>query len=196
MIHKLSLKTKAFVQVPGIGLVLPGVSINSADYSLQQKLKIARKPPRMQAKPILTNGTLVLEFDEDMMVPKVVDPEIYGLLFRIKLRRQELSYEGKFVNESSESQETGRRQQENDLENENMDIAFNFTVIEHSSKQIVIQIQFANKFNISTGINEDVMALEILLPEVFRSSLPPYMSLDREQIVSLDEDGILLPIPP
>lgn len=69
-------------------------------------------------------------------------------------------------------------------------------MIEHTSKQMVIQLEFAKKENISTGSNKDMMVLEILHPEILRSSSPPFLGLNLKEIIEADGDEIVKPIPP
>lgn len=123
LMSNIQLKGTGFVKEPGIGFVFPGVNITKFDLSKWQQEKISRKPPRMQLKPISTNGTLVIEFDQEMMVPKILDPKVYESIFKMKLIRHETKYQGVFVKNSSEGQSTDRRLQQERLNPEEQEQA-------------------------------------------------------------------------
>lgn len=70
-----------------MGLIFPGVDINKINEGLLKRNKRTPKPPRLQVLPLLPNGTLIFEFDQDMIAPKIINQTLYKSIFKIKLLR-------------------------------------------------------------------------------------------------------------
>ena len=186
--NNILLKSQGFVKEPGVGFVFPAVNLTHSSHWVKSDLK--RKRPRLQVRPIMTNGTLIFEFDQEMLVPRMNDSSLYEALLRLRLIRQSTHFEGKFI---GKNQSLERKLEESfNLS----DIAFNQTVLEHSALRLVIKLNFENSNNISSGFDQDTMQIEILQPELFRSSHPPYLSLDVNGIVQAEGNTILKPVPP
>jgi hypothetical protein len=115
------------------------------------------EPPKMRIKQMLSNGTIELEFDQNMIIPgSIMDPELYNKLFSISLEpsaENKTNIHGLFVGNSSS---ITRRLQAAKTR------GMNLTVVEHSSRRIKIDIDFSNKEEISRDTKKDKLVVSIL----------------------------------
>lgn len=77
-----------------------------------------------------------------------------------------------------------------------LELQFNQTVQEHSPKRLVISLNFSNNSKISTGQTKDVLQIEILQPELFKSSIPPFMQLNMSQVLESEDNKVFKEVPP
>ena len=73
---------QANFRLTSIGYVFPGVNIYRHDnHTTGEYLK----EPQMKMSSIDPNGTLAIEFNQDMLIPDAIDYKTYEYLFEFKL---------------------------------------------------------------------------------------------------------------
>jgi hypothetical protein len=111
----------------------------------------------MTIKQIFTNGTVNLEFNQNMIIPgSIMDPKIYNKLFKIMLEtsaENKTNLHGLFVGNSSSSARSLQATKTRGM---------NFTVVEHTSRRIQIDIGFSNKEEISRETKKDILRVYLL----------------------------------
>ena len=81
--ENIRLKAKGFVKDETLGFLFPGV--DPEKYRLQREKNGGQAdslvPPKMKVGAISGEGTIKIEFDQEMMAPNEIDPKMYSQVF-------------------------------------------------------------------------------------------------------------------
>ena len=88
----------------GIGFVFPGVILDNIDTTPVEGDEII-SDPKMTIGPISSKGIMVIDFDQEMIAPPIIDPKVYETIFEfsLKLENEEEPTYGKFTSEKENS---------------------------------------------------------------------------------------------
>ena len=103
------LKSAGFELVKGIGPVFPGVDPTAIEAALARKksqpageVKEKEPEPALKINPILSEGKVIIEFNQDMLIPNSITPSALRYVFVFSLVSNDdgsVTY-GKIVSES------------------------------------------------------------------------------------------------
>ena len=86
--NEIKLFESGFVKIEAMGFIFPGVDTSKVG-SFKSK-KSNPKPPRLQVQPLMSNGTLIIDFDQEMIAPEKIDQSVYKSVLNFKLLSQRI----------------------------------------------------------------------------------------------------------